>query len=676
MRIARSLAVLSVLVAVSRAQTPAPAGPETAPGVQVVAERLGGERAAHSLRARLLSLAVERGETLSPLLAPGLFRATCRTTVTLPVRERYRFRAEGRGSLQLLIDGEKVLDGALRPGKPIETAQAARLKKGDNQLVVVFESSAVGEGQFRLLWAAPDTGFEPIPPERLRAARDEAGLAADRLAVGQQLFTERHCVRCHLPDGQRPGESAYGELDVVAPDLRAVGGRLQRDYLAAWLRDPAALRPDATMPHFALGEQDCADVATWLASLGSPLAMPPFAPDAAATGEALFARLGCVGCHTAPREDPVARALGDRIALAHVPGKWHPPALVDFLIDPRRDHPGVRMPDLGLTRDEAIALAAFLVAAPGPALPVAKGVAERGRRLVQQHGCRTCHELDVPEDAPKWPELRSLRGRRGCLADAAEARGRAPDLHLDVGQRTALLEFLPFAATAPFRRAPLDYLRRNLTAQRCTACHPLDGAPSVWAQVAERAAAAAPVPAERDPRAFGLPALTWTGAKLQPSWLAAFLRGDEPSPRPWLRVRMPHFRGRADALAAGLLREHGYGAADEPLAGADVESAGLGERLVRTGTGFGCVLCHALAGAPPTQVADRQGIDLRTARGRLRHEYFTRWLADPPRLDPDARMPKFADANGKTQFTDVLGGDAKAQFEAIWQFLTAVLARR
>jgi hypothetical protein len=32
-------------------------------------------------------------------------------------------------------------------------------------------------------------------------------------------------------------------------------------------------------------------------------------------------------------------------------------------------------------------------------------------------------------------------------------------------------------------------------------------------------------------------------------------------------------------------------------------------------------------------------------------------------------MPKYADDQGKTAFGDVLGGDAQAQFEAIWQFL-------
>ncbi|MBP8300082.1 MAG: hypothetical protein KA020_06975, partial [Planctomycetes bacterium] len=79
---------------------------------------------------------------------------------------------------------------------------------------------------------------------------------------------------------------------------------------------------------------------------------------------------------------------------------------------------------------------------------------------------------------------------------------------------------------------------------------------------------------------------------------------------------------------------------------------------------------------PAIQVFEREGINLITARGRLRHEYYTRWLLDPMRIDPDSRMTKYADNKGHTAWTDVLGGDAAAQFEAIWQFLGTKLPRR
>ncbi|MDO8349238.1 MAG: PA14 domain-containing protein, partial [Planctomycetota bacterium] len=91
-------------------------------GAKVTFERMlaaDQPREAQSRRVRLLSLGVERGETPSPLLSPGLFRATFRTMVTLPVRDRYRFRVDGRGSAKLSVNGEVVLDGVLRPGKPL-----------------------------------------------------------------------------------------------------------------------------------------------------------------------------------------------------------------------------------------------------------------------------------------------------------------------------------------------------------------------------------------------------------------------------------------------------------------------------------------------------------------------------------------------------------------------------
>ena len=153
--------------------------------------------------------------------------------------------------------------------------------------------------------------------------------------------------------------------------------------------------------------------------------------------------------------------------------------------------------------------------------------------------------------------------------------------------------------------------------------------------------------------------------------LRAFLPfgGKLPSPRPWMTARMPKFERHGAALTDGLVREHGYGKEDEPILAGKANLAMHGQRLLAQGTGFGCVQCHAVGDNKATQVFEREGINLAVARGRLRHEYYTRWLADPTRLDPDARMPKYADDKGKTAFTDVLGGKAADQFEAIWQFL-------
>ena len=666
------LAALAAVALLSVAQDPGAAAEPRVQGAVVTFERVGGgERVQHTQRARLLSLAVERGETATPFLPPGLFRATYRATLQLPARDRFAFRAEGRGTVKLAINGDTVLDGLLRAGKGVATPQPVRLKKGDNTLELVFESGARGDGEFRLFWSGPDFGFEPILPERLSSPAQHADASrGEQLRTGMTLFAERRCARCHEPEGRRVGESAFAELDDTGPDLRLTGSRLRPDWIAAWLADPRRFRPDATMPRLPLTPAECSDLAAFLGGLGGAMPQPEFPAGAEARGLVRFRQLGCVACHTAPGDDAPA---GDRLALGFVPQKWHAAPLVAWLEDPRRVHPHTRMPDFRLSGDDALAIAAALLAVPVQALPAATGDAARGRRLAQKHGCALCHTLDVELADRPWPRLNTLKAERGCLA---EQPGDAPDHGLAPEQRAALRAFLPFADEAPFRRAPLDYAQRHLAAERCTACHALDGRPSQWARWADHHNARAPLPVDQDPLAQGVPALTWTGSKLQPSWIERFVLGELPSPRPWLTARMPAFHRRGAAIAQGLVREHGYGAGDEPPLPPNAALALHGPALLAAGTGFHCVQCHALGDQPAVQVFEREGIELLTARSRLRHEYYTRWMMDPPRLDPDSRMTRFADAKGRTAITDVLGGDAAQQFEAIWQYLTSRLPQR
>ncbi|MCK5944679.1 MAG: hypothetical protein KAI24_22010, partial [Planctomycetes bacterium] len=426
--------------------------------------------------------------------------------------------------------------------------------------------------------------------------------------------------------------------------------------------------PDATMPKMPLSGSDADDVAVYLGQLGAPLPAVTFTQQQREAGAARWPRSRRCACHTRTDETAADAEIGDRIRLAFVAEKWHGAALVAYLREPAAHYADVRMPNLALSADDANNLAAYLLASPR-ALPAPKGDVKKGRRLVQKHGCVLCHafEDDIPPADRIFPRYRNLKPERGCLADTPG--GGAPDFHLTDDERKALRAFLPFAADVPFRKAPIDFFARHLTAERCVACHAIDGQPSTWARLAERWSIDEPLPPEQDPVAQGVPALTWVGSKLQPSWIRGFVTGELPSPRPWLTARMPKFERHGAALTDGLVREHGYGAGDEPILPGKANLAVHGQRLLAMGTGFGCVQCHAVGDQQATQVFEREGINLVTARSRLRHEYYTRWLADPTRLDPDARMPKYADDKGKTAFTDVLGGKAKDQFEAIWQYL-------
>jgi hypothetical protein len=54
---------------------------------------------------------------------------------------------------------------------------------------------------------------------------------------------------------------------------------------------------------------------------------------------------------------------------------------------------------------------------------------------------------------------------------------------------------------------------------------------------------------------------------------------------------------------------------------------------------------------------------------RLRKDYYHRWMDNPLAWDPATKMPRFSDDDGKTPLRDTLEGDARKQYEAIWQYL-------
>ena len=74
--------------------------------------------------------------------------------------------------------------------------------------------------------------------------------ASDRPFVFNQM-----CVACHTMGGQ-------GGL--VGPTLDGVGKRLTTEYIAAWLRDPAAVKPGTRMPKLPLTDKDIAELSAFL----------------------------------------------------------------------------------------------------------------------------------------------------------------------------------------------------------------------------------------------------------------------------------------------------------------------------------------------------------------------------------------------------------------------------
>jgi cytochrome c oxidase subunit 2 len=105
-----------------------------------------------------------------------------------------------------------------------------------------------------------------------------------------------------------------------------------------------------------------ADFERWVAQQKAAPAEPA---GPAAAGKALFAGSACVGCHTiqgvsAGILGPDLTHFGSRTMLAA--GMWPntPENVAEWVKDPQRLKPGVKMPGLGLTDEQAKAVAAYL----------------------------------------------------------------------------------------------------------------------------------------------------------------------------------------------------------------------------------------------------------------------------------------------------------------------------
>lgn len=652
-----------------------------------VKSQAGGE--ADQRAARVVSLYVPAGSAPTPFVAAGPFTATFDGFMNKDVWDRVTFTAEGTGSLTLTVNDTEVLklDGPdLASGK----GGKIKLNKGANPFSLVYTSPASGDARLRLLWTSSEIPTEPVPSTLFtHNVGSKEFRAAKRTRTGRELVGTMRCTKCHAADAATT--EGMPELAMDAPDLREVGARLNQEWMAAWIRDPKALRAHASMPKLIVTDgkseadidNEAAAMAAYLATLGKGDDSPLSADDAAVgRGGHLFAKLACASCHMANGDSPA------HIPLTQVKSKWKPKALVAFLRDPAKHYAWIKMPNFGFSEAEATDLAAWLLKnSSEEPKKITGGDAGLGKVLMAGAGCASCHQLgDVPPViGTKLKDLAQNRAN-GCLATDAQSRKRAPDYGFSGEEIASLRAFIKTDHKSLAVRDRVEFAERRIDAQRCTSCHQRDGAQSVFSGmsgVMEKLVAglppAPPVEAHGEHGEGGAasgnppPTLTFTGDKLRPEWTAKLLKGELPyRTRPWLDQRMPAFKAGADLIAQGLAMSHGL----PPVTPADPPSPGPGAedgiKLFGADGGFNCNQCHSLGAAPAVAIFEAPGINLGYSGQRLQKDYYHRWMLNPLRFDPTTRMPKFAQDDGTTPLTDVLGGQARDQFEAIWQQLIDV----
>lgn len=591
-----------------------------------------------------LCLYAGAGQSPSPWLEPGPFRATVHGELHLELRGDYQFHIESAGRFELVLNETNVV--VPETGSPSSNGWSAplRLRKGPNTLRATLSRDTSDEAFFRVQWKGRGVSPGPVPVSALKfqSANDADLVKSTAIRRGRDLFLEYRCGKCHAPDR----DGGVPELAMDAPSFEDIGRRRRKDWIEKWLLDPHTLRPDASMPRLLKGSASNAEaraMAAWLGSVKSTGSEPAVTGNAG-VGRAMFETLQCGTCHTAPGGSVESNKFG----LSGAREKFSSPAwLAEFLKKPQAHFAWSPMPDFRLSTAEAGHLATWIFGEAAPTIPsepeAAADLLRQGKEWIETRGCLACH-TGPAENRYRTKTLAQLPvdWTVGCLADVPAAEGAVPRYNFSAADREALRAFGASDRRSLNRHVPSDFARRWTSTLRCDECH-------------------AKVP--------GIPGLAMAGEKLRPDWTVRLLSGGiEDKPRPWLQARMPAFPAYAAGISEGLAAVAGFSTTlpvDEPV---DEAMAAQGRTLVSAG-GFSCVSCHAIGPLGASAVFEAPGVNFVFVGERLRRGYFDRWVRNPQAIDPTTKMPLYFDEDGNSALLDFFGGDGPQTLRALWHYM-------
>ena len=331
---------------------------------------------------------------------------------------------------------------------------------------------------------------------------------------GRELVASLGCGACHagVPDGEA--------IRSVAPPFGEGAPEMASAYVFHYLADPQTVRPDiapARMPGFDLDERQRVALALFVtndremrgADDAFRGAMGRHPTAGRAEGQALFAALGCAGCHVHPEATPRVTAPDLGLTALRVREDW----LARYLADPVTIRPagpqpgrGGQMPDFRLDPAEVTAITGFLLE-PGEAGPPSRGAApppweplalspfamQKAETLLRDRwSCLGCHQLGG-EGGRIGPRLDGIAERlrpeyvRALIHDPESlapgtimpASREQPD-RLDLIASFLLLRDAPWTGGEPVAGLggplPPDTAPGAATyLARCAACHGIQG---------------------------------------------------------------------------------------------------------------------------------------------------------------------------------------------------------
>jgi len=475
---------------------------------------------------------------------------------------------------------------------------------------------------------------------------------AAMLSAGRRLIARAGCYGCHTIPG---GEDWSSE----APDLNGLDLKTSPEWLHAWLKSPASMRPGTLMPDFRLSEAEIDALVAFLWSVPSgshaaPVSRETLPPGDYSRGRVLFGGSRCVSCHTIE-----GRGNGSAPELSGIGSAVTREWLVAFLGDPHSFQPGTKMPQYSFTRQDLLDLSQYMTdELTDPSAPTtrttlrpARKIVEEGEQLFRKYGCGGCHRIEgLDAHAPIGPDLTGIGdkpvkqldfGMRDDLppslpgwlaAKVAEPRSFREGLKmpqfgfstdqiqqivtalLSIADRTVPPAYRQRSARAGYR--PAGRFGMLLTRYRCLSCHQIDGSGGDISK--------APLTAE--------------GSRVKPDWLKEYLL--HPSTiRPAVTDRMIPLR--MPDQDAGFIAEYVENvflddAIPNDAFGGPVPAGSIERGRQLFFERYGCQACHMVDGR-----GGYYGPMLDGSGNRLKSGWVFWWLRGPQRWRADVRCPDY-----------------------------------
>ena len=497
-----------------------------------------------------------------------------------------------------------------------------------------------------------------------------------QLNQGRNLLSRDGCVHCHtvrLPDG-----STMKATD-DPPILSHIADKTTREWIYAWLKDPQAYAATSTMPNFKLADDDARDISAFLIANSTPLPGDNLSLSAnvstdAAAGPSLYGESFCASCHAV--QNAAGNMVGGDVGpeLTRVGSKVKPEWLQAWLRNPRVYDPGTGMPHYRFKDSQVATLSGFLLAKTDSDL-LAKVHLEaatpeqiaRGKRLVSDYGCASCHEIAGIKKAENFApdlsligskpltQLVFLPGMQHTLPDYIATKIKQPRSFgqgLKMPQytftpaqvdsiTTALLALNDRSNTLPPSLAvgaapesdyqPAGKAGKLMSDLACFSCHRVNGHGGGMA-----------------------PDLTWEGSSVQREWLVQFFK-NPGTLRPSLIRRMPRFNltdAEANELTDYIITVYQNPGIDRdvmPLSGYAQGQIELGKQLFYSK--YSCQGCHIVDTKTDKGYI---GPTLTHVGSRLNAAWIYQWMKNPQALRPGTAEPNRAmsdeDAGALTAF--------------------------